>query len=74
METAMQSAPRRNADTNAIKEFLQLESAGGIVLIIATVLAMIAANTPLQHWYKMLQYRSATLPSTNHCCCGSTMV
>jgi len=54
METAMQSAPRRNADTNAIKEFLQLESAGGIVLIIATVLAMIAANTPLQHWYKML--------------------
>ena len=39
---------------NAIKEFLHLESAGGILLIVATVLAMIAANTPLDHWYQML--------------------
>jgi NhaA family Na+:H+ antiporter len=42
----------RDSSTNAIREFLRLESAGGIVLIIATVLAMIAANTPLSQWYQ----------------------
>jgi len=37
--------------SNALREFLRLESAGGILLIAATVLAMIAANTPLSFWY-----------------------
>ncbi len=37
-----------------IKEFLRLESAGGILLIGAAVLAMIAANTPLSEYYDLL--------------------
>ena len=40
------------ASTNPISEFLRLESAGGILLIIATMVAMLAANTPLSHWYQ----------------------
>ncbi|MEJ2407381.1 MAG: Na+/H+ antiporter NhaA [Candidatus Thiodiazotropha sp.] len=38
----------------AIREFLRLESASGILLIIATVLAMLAQNSPLSHWYDAL--------------------
>jgi NhaA family Na+:H+ antiporter len=38
----------------AIKEFLQLESAGGILLIGAAFLAMIIANSPLNTWYESL--------------------
>ena len=34
-----------------IRNFLQMESAGGIVLMVATVLAMIAANSPLSNFY-----------------------
>lgn len=37
-----------------IREFLKLESAGGIALMLAALLAMIVANTPLQYWYAML--------------------
>ncbi|MFT5500261.1 MAG: NhaA family Na+:H+ antiporter [Woeseiaceae bacterium] len=37
-----------------IKEFLRLETAGGILLIGAAVLAMIAANTPLREYYDLL--------------------
>lgn len=37
-----------------IKEFLRLESAGGILLIAAAVLAMVAANTPLREYYDLL--------------------
>jgi len=36
-----------------IKEFLRLESAGGILLIIAAVLAMIAANSPVASYYSL---------------------
>ena len=35
-----------------IKAFFHLEAAGGIVLAIAAILAMIIANTPLHHWYE----------------------
>lgn len=35
----------------ALREFLKLESAGGILLVIAGVLAMVAANTPLADLY-----------------------
>lgn len=35
-----------------IKDFFHLEAAGGIVLAIAAILAMIIANTPLHHWYE----------------------
>ncbi|MFZ6043510.1 Na+/H+ antiporter NhaA, partial [Vibrio natriegens] len=34
-----------------IRKFLKLESAGGIILIIAAVIAMIIANSPLQDVY-----------------------
>jgi len=43
-----------NSRKSVIHRFLQLESAGGILLIAATVLAMIAANTPLSDWYHQL--------------------
>lgn len=37
-----------------IKEFLKLESAGGIILIFAAILAMVAANTPAYPYYQLL--------------------
>ena len=37
--------------TDAIRKFLKLESAGGIILIIAAALAMMIANSPLQDLY-----------------------
>ena len=37
-----------------IKEFLRLESAAGIVLVIAAAVAMLIANTPLAHLYHQL--------------------
>ena len=37
-----------------VKEFLQLESSGGILLLIAAVLAMIAKNSPAQIFYDAL--------------------
>jgi len=38
----------------AIREFLKLESASGILLVIAGALAMVAANTMLAPWYDAL--------------------
>jgi NhaA family Na+:H+ antiporter len=38
----------------AIREFLKLESASGILLVVAGVLAMVAANTPLADGYEAL--------------------
>ena len=38
----------------ALRDFLKLESAGGIVLVLAGVAAMIAANTALAPWYEAL--------------------
>ena len=38
----------------AIKEFLRLESASGILLIVAAVLAMIAVNSPFNYLYDAL--------------------
>lgn len=37
--------------TNAIKKFLHLESASGIILILAALLALLLANSPLAHHY-----------------------
>ena len=39
---------------SAIREFLKLESASGILLVVAGVLAMVAANTPLADGYEAL--------------------
>jgi NhaA family Na+:H+ antiporter len=38
----------------ALREFLKLESASGILLVIAGALAMVAANTLLAGWYEAL--------------------
>lgn len=35
-----------------IKRFFEYEAAGGIVLAIAAIAAMIVANSPLHHWYE----------------------
>ena len=48
---------RKNANarlSTAVENFIRLESAGGLLLIFATVLAMIAANTPLAPAYELL--------------------
>jgi len=37
-----------------IREFLKLESAGGILLLVAAALALVFANTPLDHYYAEL--------------------
>lgn len=38
----------------ALKKFLQLEAAAGILLIAATIFALVVANSPLNHFYEML--------------------
>ena len=40
---------------HALTEFFRLEAAGGIVLIAAAVLAMVAANSPLAHAYELFR-------------------
>lgn len=40
--------------SDSIDDFFRLESAGGILLIICAVLAMICANTPLMGYYELL--------------------
>ncbi|WP_296403378.1 Na+/H+ antiporter NhaA [Psychrobacter sp.] len=35
-----------------LKKFFEYEAAGGIVLAIAAIAAMIVANSPLHHWYE----------------------
>jgi len=42
-----------NNQETFISKFLRLESASGIILIFAAVLALIAANTPLQSYYTL---------------------
>jgi NhaA family Na+:H+ antiporter len=37
----------------AVREFLRMESASGILLLIASVLAMVMANSPLSHLYDL---------------------
>ncbi|MFT5084281.1 MAG: NhaA family Na+:H+ antiporter [Lentisphaeria bacterium] len=39
---------------SAIEGFFKLESAGGLLLIFAAILALVLANSPLQHFYALL--------------------
>lgn len=39
---------------DAIKDFLRLESASGLILIGAAVVAMLIANSPMAHYYELL--------------------
>lgn len=41
-----------NRAVAALQEFLRLESAGGLVLVAASVFALLAANSPLGVWYQ----------------------
>ena len=43
-----------NKRKSSISDFLEMESAGGIILMFAAVLAVICANTPLRSYYAML--------------------
>ena len=38
----------------ALREFIRLESAGGMLLLIAAIVAMILANSPIAHLYQLL--------------------
>lgn len=37
--------------TKIIRDFLKMEAAGGILLILAALLALVMANSPWNHWY-----------------------
>lgn len=50
----MSAPPRPASPMSAIAEFLRLESASGILLVVAGVLALVAANTPLADAYQSL--------------------
>ncbi|WP_197475560.1 Na+/H+ antiporter NhaA, partial [Oleiphilus sp. HI0043] len=45
---------QNNHPQNFISDFFKLESAGGILLIFAAVLALVFANTPLSSIYELL--------------------
>jgi len=53
---------------SAIRSFLKLESAGGIVLIAAGLCAFVLANSPLSHYYNLL------LETPLHVGVGSLMI
>ena len=38
--------------SNIIRQFLRMEAAGGVILIIAAIVALIMANSPLQGIYQ----------------------
>jgi Na+:H+ antiporter, NhaA family len=40
--------------STAIRDFMKLESAGGVLLLAAAILAMLIANSPLAHLYDAL--------------------
>ncbi|MCI5139000.1 MAG: Na(+)/H(+) antiporter NhaA, partial [Candidatus Electrothrix sp. AR1] len=42
-----------NNQNSFIHTFFKLESSGGIVLLVAAVLAFVFANTPLQSYYAL---------------------
>jgi NhaA family Na+:H+ antiporter len=42
------------AKKSFIKEFFKLESAGGLLLMFAAILAVIFANSPLNSYYELL--------------------
>ena len=44
----------RSSLSSAFLSFVRLESAGGILLLVGTALAMVAANTPLASAYELL--------------------
>ena len=41
------------SEESFLASFLKLESAGGVLLIVAAVLAVVCANTPLEAYYNL---------------------
>ena len=59
MQKSPLSGQRAPGVIGALQEFLRLEAASGILLVIAAVLAMIVENSPLAPWYDaLLGFRS----------------
>ena len=50
----MEQQERTSPIADALREFLQLETAGGVLLIICVVIAMVVANSPLSGIYAAL--------------------
>ena len=50
----MEPAPRTSPFGAAMRDFIRLESAGGILLLAGAVVAMVAANTPAATLYAAL--------------------
>jgi NhaA family Na+:H+ antiporter len=50
-----------NKAKEALQEFLKLESAGGVLLAGAAVLALLLANSPLDRWYAQLLQVQVTM-------------
>ena len=42
----------------ALREFMRMEAAAGIILLICAIVAMILANTPLEYFYNMFLYET----------------
>lgn len=50
----MTNSPDSLTNASALSSFFKLESAGGIILMFAAILAMVLANSPLQSYYDLL--------------------
>ena len=53
-ERTLTDKPDRSSFSSDLLGFIRLESSGGVLLLVATALAMIAANTPLEDAYRWL--------------------
>ena len=63
----------------SLNDFLRLESAAGVILVIAAVAAMVVANSPLYGLYTSffdmpveIRFGPLHMSPRSHCCCGST--
>ena len=73
----MQDSKNIKALVSAVDDFMQMESASGILLLIAAIVAILIANSPLAGIYDALlgmtvAARLARCRSASRCCCGST--
>jgi NhaA family Na+:H+ antiporter len=42
----------------AMKKFMKMEAAAGVILLLCAILAMVLANTPLEYWYNSILYET----------------
>jgi NhaA family Na+:H+ antiporter len=54
MSRKSERTPQRNSRLQPLQDFLQLESAGGLILMAATLLALVVGNSPLAGRYTAL--------------------